>query len=164
MIYDKVSWHWPKGENCPDLKSALEHFEVFMKWAKEKDLLSDVGKKAYSAKHTEDFELNHKMFTREGNKLIKAHYDTWLEYVFYTVPSDPELLDTIMSGKAPKEEKVNYEPICLYCKNLLPFPDDDNGFVCRAFPLGIPREIWIGVFDHTKNHPLDNGVRFESST
>ena len=32
---------------------------------------------------------------------------------------------------------------------------------CEAFPQGIPEEIWVGEFDHTKPYPGDNGIRFE---
>jgi hypothetical protein len=32
---------------------------------------------------------------------------------------------------------------------------------CRAFPLGIPEEIWEGVFDHNNPFEGDRGIRFE---
>lgn len=31
---------------------------------------------------------------------------------------------------------------------------------CRAFPNGIPSEIYSGDFDHMKAFPGDNGIRF----
>tara|TARA_R110002020_G_scaffold467674_1_gene691444 strand:- start:9 stop:215 length:207 start_codon:yes stop_codon:yes gene_type:complete len=35
-------------------------------------------------------------------------------------------------------------------------------FKCKAFPVGIPRVIYIGQHDHTKEFKDDNGIRFES--
>ncbi len=31
---------------------------------------------------------------------------------------------------------------------------------CRAFPEGIPEEIWEGRVSHDKPYPGDNGIRF----
>lgn len=31
---------------------------------------------------------------------------------------------------------------------------------CRAFPSGIPAEIYSGDFDHVNPFPGDNGIRF----
>ena len=46
---------------------------------------------------------------------------------------------------------------CLKCKFLFLF---DPG--CEAFPDGIPDNILIGEFDHTKKHPdQDNNILFE---
>ncbi len=33
--------------------------------------------------------------------------------------------------------------------------------VCKAFPDGIPMEIWMGENLHTKPYPGDNGIQFE---
>ncbi len=45
---------------------------------------------------------------------------------------------------------------CASCKHK-----DPKGRKCKAFPKGIPIEIAIGDFDHTKPYPGDNEIRFE---
>lgn len=32
---------------------------------------------------------------------------------------------------------------------------------CEAFPERVPREIYLGQFDHRRPYPGDNGVLFE---
>jgi len=50
-----------------------------------------------------------------------------------------------------------YSPVCSYCRHLQP----DPGRVCKAFPNGIPLEIWLGLDKHSEALPGDNGIRFE---
>jgi hypothetical protein len=52
-------------------------------------------------------------------------------------------------------------PMCLYCKH---FFKDEEGNKCKAFPQGIPREIFFEYYDHRKEFPGDNGIRFEPET
>lgn len=35
---------------------------------------------------------------------------------------------------------------------------------CAAFPDGIPLDIWLGRFAHTRKWPGDNGIRYQSRT
>lgn len=45
---------------------------------------------------------------------------------------------------------------CSKCQNYI------NNIKCKAFPKGIPENILIGEFDHTKKHPnQDNNTLFE---
>lgn len=49
-------------------------------------------------------------------------------------------------------------PMCLSCKHFI---ETEWGNVCKAFPQGIPREIFFEYYDHRKEFPGDNGIRFE---
>ena len=45
---------------------------------------------------------------------------------------------------------------CISCKHLM------DGIKCKAFPKGIPEEIFIlGESDHTEPFKGDNGIQFE---
>lgn len=50
-------------------------------------------------------------------------------------------------------------PICMYCKH---YRRDAEGFVCGAFPDGIPEAILSNQADHREAVKGDNGIRFES--
>ena len=49
-------------------------------------------------------------------------------------------------------------PQCNKCKHLR---RENRKAVCKAFPNGIPREIFLNEVDHKKPYKGDNGVRFE---
>ena len=53
----------------------------------------------------------------------------------------------------PKEIKV---PICNECKHRM------GGGKCKAFPEGIPNEIFNSFIDHRKPVEGDHGIQFES--
>lgn len=48
-------------------------------------------------------------------------------------------------------------PNCIDCKHYI----FGKGARCVAFPEGIPDEIYIDGFDHTKPYFNDGGIRFE---
>lgn len=45
--------------------------------------------------------------------------------------------------------------MCLSCGHR-----ESKGRYCKAFPHGIPNDIWSGRYDHTKPYPGDNGVQY----
>lgn len=44
---------------------------------------------------------------------------------------------------------------CIKCNNFGMFRE------CKAFPKGIPEDIWTGLFDHKNPHEGDHGIQFE---
>lgn len=46
---------------------------------------------------------------------------------------------------------------CYLCKHINRMPRSKK---CKAYPKGIPEEIWLGTIEHTKPYPDDNGIRF----
>lgn len=51
---------------------------------------------------------------------------------------------------------------CLECKYLGETTDDFIA-TCKAFPKGIPDEIFFEKIIHDKPYPGDNGIQFEPS-
>ena len=69
-----------------------------------------------------------------------------------------------MDGKNGKQVTIDkghdipvYSPVCSFCRHL----NNRPGRVCKAFPNGIPMEIWLGNHKHKRSFPGDNGIRFE---
>lgn len=49
----------------------------------------------------------------------------------------------------------------LTCENCVHFMSDLNGRIaCKAFPLGIPIELFAGARDHDRPYPGDMGYRY----
>jgi|WetSurMetagenome_2_1015567.scaffolds.fasta_scaffold318172_1 hypothetical protein len=53
---------------------------------------------------------------------------------------------------------IGPEPKCLQCEH---FNGKLFNWNCKAFPKGIPDEIISKGFDHRKEFPGDNGIRFK---
>lgn len=61
--------------------------------------------------------------------------------------------------KTPEEEVSSISPVCTFCVH---FDETDVlARLCKAFPNGIPLDIWLGQKNHDEPYPGDNGVRFE---
>lgn len=51
---------------------------------------------------------------------------------------------------------------CKDCRHLRGEPRVGNErWSCRAFPEGIPDDIYLGEFDHTEPHWDDGGIQYE---
>ena len=51
-------------------------------------------------------------------------------------------------------------PQCLYCKNYIG-RTKDGIHTCKAFPEGIPKEVFWNKIDHKNSIAGDNGILYE---
>lgn len=56
------------------------------------------------------------------------------------------------------EDLPIYSPVCELCVHLV----NGDERRCRAFPDGIPKEIWTGENPHKTPYPGDGGIIFQS--
>lgn len=91
--YDKVSWHFPDGKNCPNLEAAKVHFYVVMNWLESQRLLSVEGLEAMEIGIDSDFSLTSYMLTGKGNELLATCYADWVSTVQYGTQPSVKLLE-----------------------------------------------------------------------
>ncbi len=91
--YDKVSWHFPDGKNCPSLGAAKVHFDVVMRWLGSQELLSPEGREAIEIGIDSDFSLTSYMLTDTGNKLLAVCYAEWARTIQYGIRPSVRLLE-----------------------------------------------------------------------
>lgn len=101
--YDKLSWHFPEGKECPSLDTAKIHFDVVMRWLETRELLSPEGREATEIGIDSDFALTSQMATDMGNRVLVACYADWVRRVKYgtrpSVKSLEDCLQKIRSGQ-----------------------------------------------------------------
>lgn len=93
VVFDKISWHYPEGKNCPSLEIARAHFLAVMKWIQENGLLSDEGEEILDVGISTDFSITSSMLNKKGNDVLKKYYSTWLKTVDYSKSIDFKILD-----------------------------------------------------------------------
>ena len=64
---------------------------------------------------------------------------------------------TMLDGDEWVWMQTIFSPICTFCTHLT----DIQSRKCKAFPGGIPREIWLGKNTHMTPYPGDHGIQFE---
>ncbi|MEZ5452625.1 MAG: hypothetical protein R3E93_07360 [Thiothrix sp.] len=93
VVYDKVSWHYPEGKNCPSLEAAKIHFLVMMKWLKENNLLSTEGEEVWELGVDADFSITSTMLNEKGKNILDKHYSIWLKTIDYSKNIDLKILE-----------------------------------------------------------------------
>ena len=95
-VYDKVSWHYPEGNNCPSLEAAKKHFKIIMEWLYKHNLLSEEGKEIYEAGIDADFSITSDMLNIKGKKIFDKYYSVWLEQIDYSQDIDTDFFDSLL--------------------------------------------------------------------
>jgi hypothetical protein len=93
IVYDKISWHYPEGQNCPSLNAAKLHFVIVLEWLKKNNLLSDEGEEIIEVGIDADFSITSSMLNKKGNSILEKNYSDWLKSVDYSENIDLHLLD-----------------------------------------------------------------------
>lgn len=82
-VYDKVEWHFPEGEGCPDIRTAMIHIRTVLNWLNENDLLTPIGKEIYDIGVGSETSITSDMITDAGNRIMKQCYDVILNELKY---------------------------------------------------------------------------------
>lgn len=85
-IYDKVEWHYPEGEGCPDLKTAMIHIKTVLDWLNNHGMLTSIGKEIYNIGVDSETSITSDMITDTGNRVMKRCYNKILIKFKYGVP------------------------------------------------------------------------------
>jgi hypothetical protein len=100
QVFDKVKWHYPDGNGCPDLQHALRHFKDLCRWLQKNSLLSSYGRDVVNAGIDSEFSITSEMLTEEGTRVLNSCYTQWLKGVEYGRSPDFRLLEKELSRKA----------------------------------------------------------------
>lgn len=71
-------------------------------------------------------------------------------------------MTNILDGEDSLYEMTMISTVCTHCQHYN--IEDVENHTCKAYPDGIPPEIWLGKNDHTKPYPGDSGIQFEKVT
>lgn len=55
-------------------------------------------------------------------------------------------------------DEIIYSPVCTLCTH---YHRGKEEHTCKAFPYGIPDDIWSGDNEHKRPYAGDNGILFE---
>lgn len=102
-VYDKVSWHYPEGKDCPNLNTAKGHISAIMSWLKKNNLLSEEGKEIFNLGIGAHFSITSAMLTGKGNDVMELYYKKWLNSIDYS--DDPKKVDLTILNNGLKEIK-----------------------------------------------------------
>lgn len=97
VVYDKVSWHYPEGRNCPNLETAKSLFRILMNWLNKNNLLSEEGKEIFELGIDRDFSITSSMLNEKGNELFSKYYSKWLRSITYE-NINTKLLDELIKN------------------------------------------------------------------
>lgn len=94
VVFDKVQWHYPGGEDCPSLEIGKRHIEVAMAFLDRNGLLSEEGREDWeNASLPADYALTTESVNDEGARFLRQNYKQWLKKISYSRPPDPSWLE-----------------------------------------------------------------------
>ena len=63
-----------------------------------------------------------------------------------------------LDGEDWEWQTMRFSNVCNSCQHL---NGDGAARTCKAFPGGVPKEIWKGENDHTKPYAGDHGIQYK---
>ena len=98
VIYDKASWHYPEG--CSELKAAVAHIDVALRWLEDHNMLTREGKEVLELGVDEEASITSRMLTEQGQSIMDAAYASWLKKVTYTGRLSTASFDKVVEARS----------------------------------------------------------------